>query len=49
MDVGAPDAHAALERRLCGLSRLVLSFFAGGECRTGTGAKTFDEVEAYDT
>src|ERR1700733_13698839 len=26
-----------------------LLFFAGGECRTGTGAKTFDEVEAYDT
>jgi N-acetylneuraminic acid mutarotase len=26
-----------------------LLFFAGGECRTGTGARTFDEVEAYDT
>jgi hypothetical protein len=22
-----------------------LLFFAGGECRTGTGAKTFDEVQ----
>jgi N-acetylneuraminic acid mutarotase len=26
-----------------------LLFFAGGECRTGAGAKTYDEVEAYDT
>jgi N-acetylneuraminic acid mutarotase len=26
-----------------------LLFFAGGECRSGTGAKTYDEVEAYDT
>lgn len=26
-----------------------LLFFAGGECRAGTGAKTYDEVEAYDT
>jgi hypothetical protein len=26
-----------------------LLFYAGGECRTGVGAKTYDQVEAYDT
>jgi len=26
-----------------------LLFFAGGECKTGAGARTYDEVEAYDT
>jgi hypothetical protein len=43
MDVGAPDAHAALERCLCGL------FTASCSLRAGMPDKTFDKIEAYDT